>query len=221
MNFESFGYRGHFVFAPPISLKGQKGKLLLLATPYGNADYIEDGLNKFVLEFENLLLDSETTSPFQKLTCHDSISNNIYVCTQYLNDYLYSNYNKDKITVGCDFVCLYQTKNCLYMTQVGWPLTLLFDKNKLLPISSEYSFSPEDPAFAPYLPANLVGIESSLSFKVQQINVSDKSEVLILKSNEAPDSLISLYPNSLEDIAKVFSKEAPEQGFWLGKASLF
>ncbi len=219
INFESFGYRGHFVFSPPITVKGKDEKLILLATPYGNPDHITEGLNKFILEFENLMLDPDTTSPFAKLTCYDSISNNIHVCTQYLNDYLYSSYNKDKINVGCDFICIYKTKHSIYVVQIGWPLLLLYNNKKLLPISSEYSFTPLEPEHAPFLPTNLLGLESSVSFKVQQMNTSKDSELLILKSNEAPDSLISLYPNSIEDIAKVFAKESPEQGFWLGKVS--
>lgn len=219
MNFESFGYRGHFVFTTPMIFQNQSESLLIIATPYGESADLENSLGEFLNEFEGQSEDLDATSPYPKLTCLSSEENLLFTSVQFLNDHIYSNHNRDTFNLACDFFCVYKKGRNLYTAQIGWPLSILHKDNKNRPLTSEYSFMPKDQSSAPYIPTALLGLETSVNVKIQHIDVDEKSEILILKSNDSPDSLLSLYPSPLDSIANVFASENPEQGFWLGKIS--
>lgn len=220
MDFESFGYKGHFVFTQPLTFQNQNEDLMIIATPYGNSSDLENALAEFLNEFESQSEDLDSTSPYPKLTCLSSEENLIFTSVQFLNDFIYSNHNKDHFNLACDFFCVYKKNSSLFVAQIGWPLTLLHANKRTQPLTAEYSFMPKDKKASPFLPSGLLGLESSVNIKIQQINIENKSEILLLKSNESPDTLMTTYPNSLSSIANVYASENPEQGFWLGKISL-
>lgn len=217
MKIETFGYRGDFVFAQPLIFQNQSENLIVAATPYGSNADLENCLSEFLNEFEGQSSDLDATSPYPKLTCFNPQENLLYTCLQFLNDYMYSNYNKHNINLGCDFFCAYKENNTIYFAQIGWPLILLHRDTKTIPICSDYAFTPPNAETAPYIPPSLIGIESSLNIKIQQINLKDDSEILILKSNESPKDLLDVYPSSLKSIANTFASKNSNQGFWLGK----
>ncbi len=217
MNIESFGYRGDFVFTQPLIFQNQSENLIVFATPFGNPADIETCLAEFLTEFESQSSDLDSTSPYPKLTCLMPQENLLYTCVQFLNDYMYSNYNRDQINLGCDFFCAYKEKNTIYFTQIGWPLILLHQNKKTIPICSDYAFLPDEPNKSPYIPASILGTESSVNLKIQQINLAEDSELLLLKSNESPLSILSAYPDPLKSIADVFASKNSSQGFWMGK----
>ncbi len=217
MQIESFGYRGSFVFTPPILRQNLSKNLIVVATPYGNSSDLDQCLSEFMNEFENKSFDSDSTSFYPKLTCFNSEENLLYTCLQFLNDYIYSNFNNKTLNLGCDFFCAFNVNETIYFSQIGWPLILLYRNKKTIPICSDYSFLPDNKTLAPYIPSAILGVESSINLKIQQTNLSKDSEVLLLKSNDQPDSLISIYPSPLKTIANAFAKENTDQGFWLGK----
>ncbi len=216
MEIESFGYRGSFVFTSPI-IKNSSKNLIVAATPYGSSSDLDQCLFEFINEFENKLFDLDSTSPYPKLTCFNDEENLLYICLQFLNDYIYSNFNKRAINLGCDFFCALNINKTIYFSQIGWPLILLYRNKKTIPICSDYSFLPDDKVLAPYIPTTILGVDASINLKIQQINLSEDSEILLLKSNDQPDSLMSIYPSSLKAIANTFAEESVDQGFWLGK----
>jgi len=220
MDFDSFGYRGSFVHTSPLIFQNQSEDLLVVATPYGEPSDLEAALGEFMNEFERQSEDFDVTCPFPKLTCLSPQENLLFTSVQFLNDYIYSNHNRDTFNLGCDFFCVYKQGRSLYTSQIGWPLSVLHKDNCNRPLTAEYAFMPKDKTKAPYIPASLIGLESSVNVKVQHIDVDENSAILLLKSNESPESLMLLYPNSLDVIAKEFASQNTEQGFWLGKISL-
>jgi hypothetical protein len=220
MIFESFGYKGHFVFTQPLTFQNQNEDLLIIATPYGDSGSLENALSEFLNEFEGQSEDLDSTSPYPKLTCLSSEENLLFTSVQFLNDFIYSNHNKQNFNLACDFFCVYKKNKSLFTTQIGWPITLLHSNNTTHPLTAEYSFAPKNKQTAPFIPSGLLGLESSINVKIQQITVEDNAEILLLKSNESPDTLMTTYPNTLDSIANVYASENPEQGFWLGKISL-
>ena len=220
MKIETFGYRGNFVFTAPSLSSNASGELMVAATPYGNRSDLESCLSEFLNEFEKQSSDLDSTSPYPKLTCFSDYENLIYTTVQFLNDYIYSNHNKDKVNLGCDFFCLYKVEKVIYFTQIGWPAVLLNKNGNTLPICSDFSFAPKDKSESPYLPTSVLGLESSINIKIQQIDISDSSDVLLFKSNDSPDTLMSIYPTDLSVIANSYAEVNPEQGLWLGKISL-
>jgi len=215
----TFGYRGNFVFSAPITITNTDENLVALATPYGNTEIIQEALEKMVSEFESQIADPDSTSPYSKLTCLTPTENQLYTSTQFLNDYLYSNYNQNKLDVGCDLCLLYKKNSRIYMSQLGWPSIVLNYKKMNRPISSEYSNFPRDLDKSVYLPNHLLGLDSSVNAKVQSFSVEEDSKLLFIKSNENPVSLLESYPLDLEEIAKFFSTLNKSQGFWLGELS--
>ena len=192
---------------------------MVLATPYGDIELVQEALDKMVTEFEGLIADPDSTSPYSKLTCLTPTENLLYTSTQFLNDYIYSNYNQDRLDVGCDLCVLYKKGNRVYLSQIGWPLLVLHHNNKNIPVSSEYSTTPKDKESGVYIPRHLLGLDSSVNAKVQSFSVDSKSRLLLLKSNENPDGLLTLYPTKLDSIAESFVDIHPNQGFWLGEVT--
>lgn len=217
MKINTFGYRGNFVFLPPIQISNADESLLVLATPFGDTELLQEALDKMVTEFEGLIADPDSTSPYSKLTCLTPTENLLYTSTQFLNDYIYSNHNQDRLDLGCDFCLLYKKDKRVYLSQVGWPLLVLHHDNKNVPISSEYSTTPTNKESGVYLPRHILGLDSSVNAKVQSFNIDEKSRLLLLKSNENPDGLLTVYPSKLESIAESFVGVHPNQGFWLGE----
>lgn len=219
MKLESFGYRGNFVFSSPLKAQNAENSLLAIATPYGDSEVVSLALEKMISEFETRVTDPDSTSPYSKLTCLTPTENQIYTCIQFLNDHLYSNYNKSQLDVGCDILILYKKDHTLYFSQIGWPLVILNHKKNNLPISSEYSILPSNIKNSAFLPNHLIGLESSINAKVQSFNIDEESHILITKSNSNPHHLLKSYPSKLEDIAKAFVSQDKNQGFWLGEVS--
>lgn len=220
MKIETFGYRGSFVFTAPSLLTNSSEELLIAATPYGNRTDLEDSLSEFLNEFERQSSDLDSTSPYPKLTCLSDYENLLYTTVQFLNDYIYSTFNKEKITLGCDFFCMLKKENVIYFTQIGWPVILLNKGENILPICSDFSFAPKNKHIAPYLPTSVLGLESSINVKIQQLNITNDSDLILLKSNDSPDNLMNAYPADLQSIASSYADVNPEQGLWLGKISL-
>jgi hypothetical protein len=220
MKIETFGYRGSFVFTAPSLLTNSSEELLIAATPYGNRTDLEDCLSEFLNEFERQSSDLDSTSPYPKLTCFSDYENLLYTTVQFLNDYMYSNFNREKINLGCDFFCLLKKENVIYFTQIGWPIILLNQNSNTLPICSDFSFTPAKKEQAPCLPTSVLGLESSINIKIQQLNITKNSDLLLLKSNESPETLMNSQPLDLQSIASSYAKISPEQGLWLGKVSL-
>lgn len=221
MTFETFGYRGLFSFKSPVVAQNQDETLLIIATPYGNTNSLESSLEEFITEFETQAVDLDSTSPYPKLTCLNPHENLVFTNLQFLNDIIYSNHNKEVVNLACDFFCFYKVRSTLYFAQQGWPLILLHRDGQNIPLSAEYASLPVDKSAAPFIPAGLLGLESSVNLKINQINLDEKSEILLMKSNESPDSLMSLYPCPLKEIANVYASENPEQGFWMAKIADF
>lgn len=219
MKIETFGYRGSFVFTAPSLVTNSSEELFIAATPYGSRIDLEDSLSEFLNEFERQSSDLDATSPYPKLTCFSDYENLLYTTVQFLNDYMYSNFNKEKMNLGCDFFCMLKKENVIYFTQIGWPMILLNRANSTLPICSDFSFLPKNKNKAPHLPTSILGLESSINIKIQQLNVAEHSNLLLLKSNDSPDSLMSIYPADLNSIANSYADVNPEQGIWLGKVS--
>lgn len=219
MNFDYYGYRGSFAFESPILMQSQDESLHLVATPYGPSASLQEALEEGLNVFEAQLADPDATNPFPKLTCLSPEENILYTSIQFINDFIYSHHNRESFNLGCDLAIFYKKGKLLYFTQIGWPLILLHQKNKTLPICSDYAFSPQNESLAPCLPTSLVGLESSINAKIQKINIEQKTELILLKSNQNPDSLLSLYPSPLEKIAESYAEADKEQGFWIGKIS--
>ena len=219
MKLNTFGYRGNFVFLPPITLSNTDKSLLVLATPFGDAQLIQEALDKMVIQFESLTADPDATSSYSKMTCLTPTENLLYTSTRFLNKYIHSNYNQNRLDVGCDLCLLHKKDQRVYLSQSGWPLIVLHHRRKNIPISSEYSTPPIDKKSGVYLPRYLLGLNSSVNAKIQSFNVDKKSKILLLKSNENPDGLLTVYPSNLENIAKSFVEVHPNQGLWLGEIS--
>ncbi len=214
MNIETFGYRGEFVFTAPTVTTNSTEELLIFATPFGSREDLEDSLSEFLNEFDRQSSDLDSTTPYQKLTCFNDYENLLYTSTQFLNDYMYSHYNKEKLTLGCDFFCILQKENQIYFTQIGHPLIAMKSENEILPISSDYSFRPKVLNHSPYLPISLLGTESSINIKVQQLSITKETELLLIKSNE---SQIKEIPNAEKRI--LIADQDSSQGLWLSRVT--
>lgn len=217
---DSLGYRGTYVYSAPIVKQNEDSSLLVITSPYGDPSYVDQALSEMINEFSNQAQDPDSTSPYPKLTCYDDHANALFTSIQFLNDFIYSNFNREKIVTGCDLVCILRNKDTLYFCQVGWPMIALRSAESLVPLGTEYCFHPHDPNESPYLPSNLIGLYSSSPIKIQSINLKANEEIVLLKSNISIDQLNQLAKTDLEEMAQKLIALHPDQGFWLGLATL-
>lgn len=217
MKFSEIGYRGKYLQIPPQCRVNSDSNFLMLGTSYGDPNLINNIFEEWDREYLSSNQDLDVTSPFPKLTCLDGVANRIYTTVLYLNDFIYNQYNKDEYTEAFEFVIMQKFNSRLYWAQIGWPSMFLSSKGSISPLDSTYGFRASSPSNAPNIPSNLMGIERSINFRIESVNVLGDEEVFFVKSNTIPSHFYQQIEKSNEELIKVLYQNAPDQGAWFGR----
>ena len=218
MKFTNIGFRGQSVYIPPSYRLNSDTQTLMLASSYGNphlADEIFDYCEKkFIFSDQDL----DATSNFPRMIGLDSISHHLYVTMLSLNEFVYSNYNKESYNEGLEFVILQKRNSYIYWVQVGWPFILIQFSQKIAHIDGSFGIrsSCQEEGLAPNLPHTLLGLENSLNFKVEKTLLKKSEKLLFVKSSLLPQDFYGLSQASNEDLIKVLYKDGCSSGAWLG-----
>lgn len=219
MNFSDIGYRGDFLQIPPQTRLNESAGLFLLGTSYGDPNLMNVLFDEWEREYLSANQDLDVTSPFPKLTVLDGVANRIYTTILFINEFIYNQYNRDEYTEGFELAVIQKFNSRLYWAQIGFPLMFLNTKENVIPIDSNFGFRSKTPNLAPNIPSALVGIERSINFKVETINIKGSEELFFVKSTTLPGEFYQQTHLSNEDLIKVLHKTAPNQGAWLGRLS--
>lgn len=219
MKFTDIGYRGNFLQLPPQVRVNPDSGTVMLGTSYGDPNLIETIFEEWDREYLSSNQDLDITSPFPKLTCLDGVANRIYTTVLYLNDFIYNQYNKDEYTEAFEFVIMQKFNSRLYWAQIGWPMMFLSSPQHLRPLDSSTGFRALTPEQAPNMPSNLLGVERSVNFRIESVNIKEEEEVFFVKANSVPSTFYSNLNKSNEELLKVLYQNYPDEGAWFGRVS--
>jgi hypothetical protein len=219
MDFSEIGYRGNYVEIAPSYRLITESNLFMMATSYGNPMLTEKIFDECEREYLSANQDFDVTSPFPKLTCLDGISNRIYTTLLFLNDYIYSNYNKNNYSEGFEFLILQKVNQKIYWAQIGWPHMFILSQKKLLGIDHSLGQRPIKSSKGPNLPHSLLGLSNSLNFRVESSIIRPNEEIIFVKSESLPSDFYNPNQISNEGLIKSLYKNSPTTGAWLGRLS--
>lgn len=219
MNFSDIGFRGKFVQIAPAYRLIADSNVLMIASSYGNPLLSEKIFDECEREYLAANQDFDVTSPFPKLTCLDGIANRIYTTMLFLNDHIYSTYNKNSYTEGFEFLLLQKINNKIYWAQIGWPNMFLVTKNKLVGLDHSMGQRSHKPEQAPTMPHSLLGIENSLNFRVESTTLKPNEDLLFVKSEDLPAQFYIPKKLDNESLIKDLYKYSSKTGSWIGRLS--
>lgn len=217
MKFSEIGYRGKFLQLPPQSRVNPDSGTIMLGTSYGDPNLVETIFDEWDREYLSSNQDLDVTSPFPKLTCLDGMANRIYTTVLYLNDFIYNQYNKEEYTEAFEFLILQKFNSRLYWAQIGWPMMFLNAGTQIRPLDSSIGFRSGTPDKAPNMPSNLMGIERSINFRIESVNLQPQEELFFIKANSIPTDFYQSLNRTNEELLKILYQGHPEQGAWLGR----
>lgn len=217
MQFNQIGFRGDYIQIAPQHRLVADSNCFMLGTSYGDPSLIENLFDKCEQEYLAANQDFDVTSPFPKLTCLDGVSNKIYTTMLFLNDFVYSNYNKNSYTQGFEFLLIQKVNQKLYWSQIGWPQIFIVTDKLIMGLDYSLGQRSANPQEAPDLPHSLLGLHNSLNFRVESTSLRAGEELLFVKSQFiAPDFYHSSKLKNEELIKKIYQSN-PKAGAWLGR----
>ena len=219
MNFTDIGFRGQSVCIPPSHRLNTDTQTFMLGSSYGNPQLVEEIFDYCEKEFIFSDQDLDSTSKFQKMTCLDSIGNHIYITMLSLNEFIYSNYNKESYNEGLEFVLLHKRNSYVYWAQVGWPFVLIQSPQKIAHIDGSFGIRsyPYSKDVVSNLPHTLLGLESSLNFKVEKSILTKSENLIFVKSSLLPQEIYTHPQASNEEFIKALYTNNSSSGAWLGR----
>ncbi len=219
MKFTEIGYRGDFVQIAPAHRLVAESNFFMMATSYGDPSLTEKIFDECENEYLAANQDFDVTSPFPKLTCLSGMANRIYTTTLFLNDMIYSNYNKTSYSEGFEFLMLQKVNQKIYWVQIGWPHIFIIAKSGISGLDHSMGQRSFKSKGAPTLPHALLGVENSLNFRVESSNLKKDEELLFVKSETLPQSFYHPKSSDNESLIRSIFKSRPSEGSWLGRLS--
>lgn len=217
MLFSEIGFRGQYVQIAPTYRLIPESNVLMLASSYGNPLLSEKIFDECEREYLAANQDFDVTSPFPKLTCLDGVANRIYTTMLFLNDHIYSNYNKNKFSEGFEFILLQKMNNKIYWAQIGWPHMFLISNNKLIGIDHSIGQRSFKPSLSPNMPHSLLGLENSLNFRVESTCLKSNEELLFIKGDNLPAAFYHSSKLDNESLIRNIFTHSSKTGAWLGR----
>lgn len=220
MIFSELGYRGDYIQIPPSHRLNSEAELFMMASSYGNPNLNEQIFEECEREYLSSNQDIDVTSPFPKLTCLDGVANRIYTTMLFLNDFIYSTYNKSSYSEAFEFLILQKVNSKIYWAQIGFPYLFLKNESCLLPLDVNYGIRSYQEGISPNIPESLLGLENSLNIKVSSSVIDSKNnEVLFLKTKTINNSFYEGVQSNNEQMIKTLYKGNQSEGAWLGRIS--
>lgn len=219
MDFSQIGFRGNFIEIAPSVRVIPESNFMMLATSYGNPLLTEKIFDECQREFLAANQDFDVTSPFPKLTCLDGVANRIYTTILFLNDYIYSTYNKNNFVEGFEFIILQKVNQKIYWAQIGWPHIFLISNNNIIGLDHSLGQRSFKKNQSPNLPHSLLGLNNSLNFRVENSKLHRKEDLLFVKGENLPPEFYHLAHKDNEGLIKSLYKHSPTTGAWLGRLS--
>lgn len=220
--FEERPYSGrHFRPRPEIHLDRQSN-LLIVATPWGPRSAARKVIDRMTDYLMLAREDREATSPFQHLSCLSSQANNLRIAALLANDALFRDDNRSEYKSGVEIFAGMLEDDEFVWLQGGNPQILLSRKGRSLqPLGSQIDLAydlSEGEQIMPALPAQLLGLDSTLNLNINSFRAQPGDRVILLSHSHLPDPLFKMKASdvTLDKLSRELASSHPDLAFWLG-----
>lgn len=210
---------------PEIHLDSEM-QLLIVATPWGPRSSAKEVI-RIMTDYLSLARgDQEATSPFERLSCLSPQANHLRIATLLANTALYREDNQLEYRSGVELFASWVSGNEMVWVQAGNPQILLARKGRtLMPLGSQLDLAydmTEQEKLLPPLPAQLLGLDTSLNLTLNSFRVRDGDRLVLLSHSHLPDLLFSIKDNeiALDPMTRRLSQAGPSLAFWAGILSV-
>ncbi len=201
-------------------------RTLIVATPWGSreaARRVIDRMNDYLSIARE---DGEATSPFERLSCLSGHANRLRIATLLANQALYREENKTEYRSGVElFACILEDDEFVWL-QSGNPQILLSRAGrKPLPLGSQIDLSfdlSEGPNLMPGLPAQMLGLDSSLNLSINSFRARPGDKVALVSHSHLPEAVYGMNDEqvNVEGLSRLIANMNPNHAFWVGVLEL-
>lgn len=206
---------------PEISLDPQ-AKTLIVATPWGPRAAAKKVIDRMTDYLALAREDKEATSPFPRLSCLSNQANSLRIAALLANEVLYREDNRTEYKAGVElFAATFEDDEFVFI-QAGNPQVLLGRADRtLLPLGSQIDLAfdlSEGHKLLPALPAQLLGLDSSLNLNINSFRARSGDKVLLLSHSHLPEDLFHMRgrDTELDTVSRALANAHPDLAFWLG-----
>jgi hypothetical protein len=221
LEFEERPYSGkNFRPTPEIHLDHQS-QLLIVATPWGPRSAAKKVIERMTEYLSMAREDNEATSPFERLSCLSTQANNLRIAAFLANDSLYREDNTQEYRSGVELFAAMVDEGELVWIQAGNPQILLGRQGRtLLPLGSQIdlAFDLSEAQLLPPLPAQLLGLDSSLNLSLNSFRARPGDKLVLLSHSHLPEILFTMkdLDTSLDSLSQKLAQIHPDLAFWIG-----
>ena len=168
--------------------------------------------------------DADSTRPFQQMLSLSPDENNIRTALYQLNEYIFTQYNQEELTLGFEFFLAIKTTSEIIFAQVGHPQIYLSRKElSLQPIGPTLTFSTSysqsSRSLAP-LPQTALGLFPDISVWIQSLKIHPQDQFILLSRNFIPGHFFSDKQKSLDSLSQILAQDNDSEPFWIGQLQL-
>lgn len=196
--------------------------LIIIATPWGNADIAKDFITGVTTFWRDSTRDSEKTSAY---TPDDGLSHSEHLfkmAVLAVHEDLKDKYNEEDLSAGLEILCLLRDQQKISWFQVGSPSLVLLRDKTMLPIyhtiDFSHDFSTPDNTLPP-LPKELLGVQQQVNLSVGGMKLKKGDRFLLVSRSYIPSDFFQSLNSetmTLDTATALFANENENQPFWLG-----
>lgn len=210
MNLESRSFSTEYFRPTPVILLDQEKQYLIVATSWSLREHAEFVINEMKDYIQTSMSDVEVTSPYEFIPSLTREANILRISILIANLKLAKHYNSTEYAAGVEVTVIHKNSHFLSWATVGSNEIYLL-RNKQV-VSLESSASTEDVP----IPKNMLGLESSVYPKCNQMNIKNNDLIVILSRSFGLSGLSIGESVNLDSIAKQLVLANPNSPFWLG-----
>lgn len=196
--------------------------LVIIATPWGNADIAKDFINGVTTFWRDSSRDSEKTTTYAPDDGLSQAEHLFKMAVLAVHEDLKEKYNEEELSAGLEVLCLLRNQQKMSWFQVGAPsLVLIRDKAMMPlfhPIDFSHDFSTPEETLAP-LPKDLLGVQQQVNLNVGGLKLQKDDRFFMVSRSHIPSAFFqTLSPDtiSLDEATSLLAKDNENQPFWLG-----
>lgn len=222
MSFVSRSYSGKIFRPMPEVSYDEDAGFFICATPWGTrgaAQKTIEIISDYIMTAQS---DEDATSPFIPLTCLSIPANRLRTAVLMANEFLYREENKEEYVSGVELFAASWRDGDFSWVQVGHPQAFLAREARgLMPLGTHIDLSMDmsvgDDLLSP-LPANLLGLDSSVNITVGSFVPQPKDQLVLLSRSHFCREFMTLQPGEvrLDRCSEILAQDHADMAFWLG-----
>lgn len=226
MKLQSRSFSTKHIRPKPMIHNDEEDSFIVIVNAWGQPEHGQKVMDEVVKYVNASKSDVEVTSPFESLPCLPDEVNYLRTAISIANEVLYRSENKVRYFTGVEILTLIKKGQQLAWAQVGCPSVYIQRREqKPQPLTVGIDLSTEftqNDQMLPPLPAQLIGLESTLNVQCGYTKVESGDQLVLLSSCLTSSDFFSVNRKSqtIKYVTDQLIKEYPEMPFWLGLIDL-